>query len=376
VPYQPGQTQPDLEAMVRALTESMNKLSQDMNENFAQLRDRVQVLEEPRHRNWTPDPDFNVPQPHPHQEPRRPLYRDPEPNHRRPDPEPEDRDDRFIRNIKLDAPTFDGSLNPKVYSDWEGEMDQYFEWYAMSEERKFKFAKMKLIRQARLYWGNIELTTRRRNVEPITTWQGMKEKLRDKYLPISYQPNLLDQWQTLKQGNQSVSDYITIFDEYLMRCDVSEAHEVTLSRFRAGLREDIKRELFLREVTDLDQAYQIALNTEKFQRGPMPSRVSAPIPRNGPSQVTHSKPNQGIPTPRPMDKGKAPDTQRTPSIICFKCQKPGHISNQCTAIACFKCHKVGHVSSQCPRRSLYIEEGEEENSGPNEEFEEEFMRPE
>ena len=170
MPYQPGQTQPDLEAMVRALTESMNKLSQDMNENFAQLRDRVQVLEEPRHQNWTPDPDFNVPQPHPHQEPRRPLYRDPEPNHRRPDPEPEDRDDRFIRNIKLDAPTFDGSLNPKVYSDWEGEMDQYFEWYAMSEERKFKFAKMKLIRQARLYWGNIELTTRRRNVEPITTW--------------------------------------------------------------------------------------------------------------------------------------------------------------------------------------------------------------
>jgi len=65
-------------------------------------------------------------------------------------------------------------------------MDQYFEWYAMSEERKFKFAKMKLIRQARLYWGNIELTTRRRNVEPITTWQGMKEKHRDKYLPISY----------------------------------------------------------------------------------------------------------------------------------------------------------------------------------------------
>jgi len=156
-----------------------------------------------------------------------------------------------------------------------------------------------------------------------------------------------------------------------MRCDVSEAHEVTLSRFRAGLREDIKRELFLREVTDLDQAYQIALNSEKFQRGPMPSRVSAPILRNGPSQVIPSKPSQGIPTPKPMDEGKAPDTQRTPSITCFKCQKPGHISSQCTAIACFKCHKIGHVSSQCPHRSLYIEEGEEENSRSNEEFEEE-----
>ena len=187
-------------------------------------------------------------------------------------------------------------------------MDQYFEWYTMSEERKYKFAKMKLVRQARLYWENIELTTRRRNVEPITTWQGMKEKLRDKYLPISYQQNLLDQWQTLKQGNRSVSDYIATFDEYLMRCDVSEAHEVTLSRFRAGLREDIKRELFLREVTDLDQAYQIALNAERFQRGSMPSRISVPIPRNGPNQAPHSRPIPDTPAHRPMDKGKTPET--------------------------------------------------------------------
>ena len=81
VPYQPGQTQPDLEAMIRTLTESMTKLSQDMNEGFAQFRDRAQVLEEPRHRNWTPDSEFGRPQPHPHLEPRRPLYRDPEPNH-------------------------------------------------------------------------------------------------------------------------------------------------------------------------------------------------------------------------------------------------------------------------------------------------------
>ena len=151
----------------------------------------------------------------------------------------------------------------------------------------------------------------------------------------------------MKQGTRSVSDYIATFDEYLMRCDVSEAHEVTLSRFRAGLREDIKRELFLREITDLDQAYQIALNTERFQRGPMPSRTSVPIPRHGPSQVPASRPIPNTPAPRPMDKGKAPETQRTPSssVTCFKCQKPGHVSSQCTAISYFRCHKVGHISS-------------------------------
>ena len=39
---------------------------------------------------------------------------------RRPNHDPVDRDDQIFRNIKLDAPTFDGSLNPKNYIDWEG----------------------------------------------------------------------------------------------------------------------------------------------------------------------------------------------------------------------------------------------------------------
>ena len=80
-----------------------------------------------------------------------------------------DHDDQTFRNIKLDAPTFDGSLNPKVYVDWEGEMDQYFEWYDMTEERKCKFAKIRLVRRARLFWGNIERTIRQRDDDLIVS---------------------------------------------------------------------------------------------------------------------------------------------------------------------------------------------------------------
>ena len=62
-----------------------------------------------------------------------------------------DQYERVLRNIRLDAPIFDGNLDPKVYIDWEGDMDQYFDWYEMSEDRKFKFAKLRLVRRARLY---------------------------------------------------------------------------------------------------------------------------------------------------------------------------------------------------------------------------------
>ena len=87
------------------------------------------------------------------------LFRS-EPHPRRPHHDTFDQDDRALRNIRLDAPTFEGSLDPKVYVDWEADMDQYFDWYDMSEARRFKFAKIRLVRQARLYWENVERIAR------------------------------------------------------------------------------------------------------------------------------------------------------------------------------------------------------------------------
>ena len=94
----------------------------------------------------------------------------------------------------------------------------------------------------------------------------MKEKLREKYLPTSYQQRLLDQWQRLTQGNRSVTEYITRFDEYLMRCGVAEDKVVILSRFRAGLQDDIQHELFLQEIITLEQTYQLTLDFERFSK--------------------------------------------------------------------------------------------------------------
>jgi len=41
---------------------------------------------------------------------------------------------------------------------------------------------------------------RLRHQEAIQTWDEMKLKLQEKYLPVSYK-RLLEQWQRLTQGN-------------------------------------------------------------------------------------------------------------------------------------------------------------------------------
>ena len=93
-------------------------------------------------------------------------------------------------------------------------------------------------------------------------------------------------------------EYIEKFDHYLLKCGVREDPSVTLSRFRNGLQPYIKRELFMREVTTLEHAYQIARDAEKFSRFPKP----AP-PRPIESRTMGSKSN--FP---PLAKGPTPST--------------------------------------------------------------------
>src|SRR5436190_8174187 len=170
-----------------------------------------------------------------------------------------DPDDRYIKSIKVDAPTFDGSLDPQSFLEWFQQMDRYFTWFQLSEERKVKFAAMKLTGQAGQYWSNVEIMRRERLQQPIMTWIAMKDELKGKYVPPSYHSRLLDQWHQLSQGGQSAKDYVVKFDEFLTRCSAlgSESNAQILSRFRSGLRPDLRNELLARGVTELEKAYAL-----------------------------------------------------------------------------------------------------------------------
>ena len=128
-------------------------------------------------------------------------------------------------------------------------MDRYFKWYVMSEERKVSFAAMKLTRQASQYTTSIE-TLREIREHLIDTWRDMKTQLKQKYLPPSYYLRLLDKWNQFYQESKSAKEYVAKFDEFLIRCSLIETETPmqVLSRFRAGLREDLRSELFARNV--------------------------------------------------------------------------------------------------------------------------------
>ena len=73
----------------------------------------------------------------------------------------------MMKGVKVEASSFDGQMDPTKFLDWLADMDHYFAWYDMSEERQVKFAKIKLVGQAKLYWTNHECLMTRGNRAPV-----------------------------------------------------------------------------------------------------------------------------------------------------------------------------------------------------------------
>ncbi|KAG6725272.1 hypothetical protein I3842_02G025100 [Carya illinoinensis] len=171
----------------------------------------------------------------------------------------------------------------------------------------------------------------------------MKCRVQEKYLPQSYRGNLLDQWNAFTQGNHLVTEYVTQFDEFRIRCHVVEDEAMTLSRFRQGLKDDLRHELIFRGVTTLDHAYSLVQDYELVTRTLYGKRGD-----NRPSitSTSTSSPKSllGPPPSIPLvqaNKGKGPEIPKTSSRL-----------------QCFNCKGFGHISSNSPSQALIIKERE------------------
>lgn len=157
---------------------------------------------------------------------------------------------------------FHGKLNPYAFQDWLTALEDYFDWFGLSPYRKVHFVKMKLKGQACVWWHSVEEYLHRLRLPPITDWEEMKLKLQEKYLPLEYEDLVFAKLLAHKQGNTTVDEYTHRFHELSVRSRLTETEPQSLTRYKAGLREDISRELITVRVTSLDEVYQLALRLE------------------------------------------------------------------------------------------------------------------
>ena len=65
-------------------------------------------------------------------------------------------DDDATKKVRLEVAEFYRKLNPTAFLDWIMSMEDYFDWYAMLENRKLRLVKAKLKGATHIWWHNIE----------------------------------------------------------------------------------------------------------------------------------------------------------------------------------------------------------------------------
>jgi hypothetical protein len=204
---------------------------------------------------------------------------------------------------------------------------------------------MKLKGQARVWWQSVEEHLHRLRQPPITDWEEMKLKLQEKYLPIDYEEALFEELLLLRQGNLSVDEFTNKFHELSIRSRVSETDRQTIAWYKAGLREEIRRELFTVRLVSVEEAYQLALRVEQqrsiltrrtFQGwGNLPPRGSTTTQANSGGQERFSS-KVGTEADRNVverddRKGKAVVNNRPErgKEECYRCGGRGHYAVVC-----------------------------------------------
>lgn len=244
----------------------------------------------------------------------------------------------ITKKVRVDIPDFDGIIDPKVFSDWLAILEHYFDWYDMTDERKAKFAVMKLVGQAQIWWTGVEHDFRLAGQLDLM-WEEMKLRLKRKYLPLHYEVGPFDDMNSLKQGGMTVAEYMNKFEELKIRCGGTESSAQALSRFRLGLRPEICKELMGRDIYTVDNAFQAALKFEKSLQQPLIKRFNTQVGEIVSRRfATNGKPYKSAATQatfKPAQtKTKAPmvDERNKNKHGCFKCCMKGHMARTKMAV--------------------------------------------
>lgn len=251
---------------------------------------------------------------------------------------------RWESAFKIDLPDFHGNLAADEFLDWIAAVDEILDYKDVPSDRRVALVCTRLRGRAAAWWQQLKLTRTRQGKERIHRWDKFIKHLRAEFLPFNYSRILYQRLQHLRQGTRTVNEYIEEFYQLLVRNNLSETTDQSVSLYIGGLRLQFQDMLNLFSPDSISEAHQRAILLEQqFARRPtghvaatqprLPAVPSAPDTRTGPG------------------RGSAPPiaSRLPPTVAPSNCTRPG---------ACFACGELGHQRASCPRlgRGLLVGE--------------------
>jgi polyribonucleotide nucleotidyltransferase len=110
----------------------------------------------------------------------------------------------------------------------EGHMHNYL------EQNKLAMASLEFEDYALIWWEQVQ-NQREEEGEPfVATWTEMKREMRARFIPRHHKHHIFDKLQNLRQGKLSVEEYYKEMEKAMIRANIHEDEEQSMSRFLYG----------------------------------------------------------------------------------------------------------------------------------------------
>lgn len=91
----------------------------------------------------------------------------------------------------------------------------------------------------------------------------MKAKLRKQFLPADYTMEFYEKFHSLKQKGMAVEEYTSKFNNLSIWVGLNETNEQMTSQYLSGLNQNVRDEMGVVRLFNLEDARQYALMAEK-----------------------------------------------------------------------------------------------------------------
>ncbi|RDY08617.1 hypothetical protein CR513_07132, partial [Mucuna pruriens] len=198
-----------------------------------------------------------------------------------------------LHMFKSKIPLFLGDCKPDEYINWELMVDKILSPFDLHGRKLVRLVTLEFYRYAMVWWNQVLEEIRSDKRGPCEGWRDLKCLMRERFVPSSYIWDLHVKLQRLHQGPYSVEEYHKEVEMDLLRVQIKESEEATMTRFLHGL---------TREIQDIEPKL---------------------------NELVHQ-------------------------AIKVEMQLRRRSAFRKTSIKCFKCIRKGRIASQCPNRRVMI----------------------
>jgi hypothetical protein len=158
----------------------------------------------------------------------------------------------------------------------------------------------------------------------------------------------------ITQGNKSVEEYQKELEVAMIRANVNEYEEVTMSRFLNGLNRDIANVVELQSYVDLEELVHLAIKVEGQLKRKGNTRSGAYTRSFLGWKMNYRRESSASSKPLVTSKFAEPTFMKKQVSTNDKKLKGEVQPKRNRDIKCFKCQELGHYALECANRRVMI----------------------